>query len=98
MIEDNWTDLVGEILDVRPSPTRKGFVEIEMAVREAGPVGDFANFLATRVGSVLRVKFREDCLKACEPVKGGRITVRARRGEKPDQVFAHTERFSIGPP
>lgn len=96
-IQENWTDIEGKVLDVRPSPTRNGFVEIEISVEAAKPVPHFVDFLGKHVGGVLVVSFREDCIEGKRPVKGSRISVRVRRGQRPDQVFAHTRDFSIEP-
>ena len=96
-IRENWTDLEGEIVDVRPSPRRPGFVDVEVRVDAAAPVESFADFLGDRVGQALVVQFRERCLEGRSLGRGRRLCVRARRGQGTDDVFAHSESFTIEP-
>src|SRR5690606_16949198 len=59
-IRENWTDLEGEVVDVRRSGAREGFVELDIAVRAARSVEGFANFFADRVGTTVTVSIRAD--------------------------------------
>lgn len=94
-VRENWTELEGEVVDVRPSPTREGFVELDIAVRAARPVEGFANFLADCVDSTVTVKIRADAAGVDKLVKGARVSVRARRGQARPDVFAHTRSLKI---
>ena len=94
-VRENWTDLEGEVVDVRPSAARGGFVELDIAVRAARSVEGFADFLTPCVGTTVTVKIRADAVGVDDLVKGARVSVRARRGRAPDEIFAHTRSLTV---
>jgi hypothetical protein len=94
-IRENWTDLEGEVTDVRRSATREGFVELDLAVRAAHPVEGYANFLGDCVDATVTVRIRAEAEGVDRLVKGAHVSVRARRGQSAHDVFAHTRSLII---
>jgi hypothetical protein len=94
-IRENWTYLEGEVADVRQSATRAGFVELDIAVRAARAVEGFANLLGDCVDTTVTVRIRADAERVDELVKGAHVSVRVRRGQSADDVFAHTRSLRI---
>jgi hypothetical protein len=94
-IHENWADIEGTLLDGHPSRTRKGFVDLTIAVEDVHAVESYPNFLTDRAGRTIVVSIPEAVVDAATLVKGARVKVRVRRGQRPDDLFAHTERLSI---
>ena len=97
-IKENWTDVAGTVLTAKSTAARPGFVELELAVRDARPVEGYADFLSATAGSKLTVLVREGTVKGGAIVAGQQVQARVRRGADPRVAFSHPDLISVASP
>ena len=97
-IVENWSYVDGRIEDVRPGDG--GAVAITVRVARVAAVersaGTFyPNFAEGREGSALRIRLPEPAARKLAPAVGQTVRARVRRGQAPDEFFAHPDDVSV---
>ena len=90
-IIENWTEVVGIVVALLPSPTRDGFLEMELNVEEVRPVADFPNLVQARPGENITVLIRTSQVADSRPKAGTEVDLRLRAAGPPLVYFADAD-------
>jgi hypothetical protein len=93
-IRENWTDVMGRIVEIKEIPGQPGVSLLTVAVSEAREVTGFANFLAGLPGTEVGVIMPAETVARAGCAVGSLVRCRVRRGRNPGDIFAHTESVS----
>lgn len=93
-IIENWSDIVGEIRNVQPSPETTGFLSAEILLQEIRPVPEFANLLDGRVGQSISVKVPQELGQRLGLRPGATFRGRVRQSGV-NSYFVHPEHATL---
>jgi hypothetical protein len=97
-IVENWSDIEGEIQEVRPDPELPGHLVATVQVSDAKPVpkpdgGEYPNLLAEATGGTVDIHVTEEAAARQQLAAGRRVSARVRRAT-PTRSFADPERLT----
>ncbi len=92
-IVENWTDVEGEVEEVKPSDISEDFVSVRLGVSHAKPVKGFANLVDVPKGQSIAVQVPKQV--AVQLKKGAKIVTRVRRATNKN-IFAHPDLTKAG--
>lgn len=95
-IIENWSDIVGEVRQMRPEVDVPGFTCVEMDVRRVEGVEGFANLLEDAVGKRLAVYFPAYRVVELGILVGSVVACRVRRAGI-DRIYVHREHIEVIP-
>ena len=87
-IVENWAEVEGRVVQVRPAAGLAGFSTVELDVEHVQPVEGFPNFFAG--GGRIAVNVQQDALTAAGLREGRLARLRIRRGGLTSN-FAHPD-------
>jgi hypothetical protein len=91
-IVENWSEIEGDVREVRPDPELPGHLVATVEVSEAKPVaraegGEFPNLLAEAAGGTIDIHVPEAAAAEHQLAAGRRLSARVRRAT-PTRSFA----------
>ena len=89
---ENWAEIKGEILEVRPHPSLSAFVIAQIKVEIVSAIGKFPNLFEGAKANIIGVNF--PTAKADDLKPGATITCRVRKSG-PDSVFADPDSIRV---
>lgn len=93
-ITENWTDLDGQVQSVAPAGDVASHVLVVIRVRRAQAVEGFANLLAKKDGTEVRVHVASDVAEKAGLAPGVQVHCRVRRSG-PERLFAHPTEIRV---
>ncbi len=94
-IVENWVDVRGEVVAVRPGE-QAGFDVVTLRLAEVVPVPSYPALVKGAPGVLLDVLVPAEIVSARRIAVGVRLKGRVRRAA-PDRVFAHREQIDVEP-
>ena len=89
---ENWAEIKGDILEVKPHPSLSAFVVAQIKVEVVSAVGKFPNLFEWAKGKTIGVNF--PTAKAGDLNPGATITCRVRKSG-PDSTFADPDTIRV---
>ena len=93
-IVENWADVRGTLLDVKPSQQADDFVTLELKVSDVKNVKGFKNLLDDKKGETLSVNVKRSIVQDMELKPGASVSSRVRMAG-PGRLFAHPEHVKV---
>jgi hypothetical protein len=95
-IAENWSRVRGTVVAWEPPDEAGGRGTLTVAVEQVDPVPaadgtHHRNLLAATAGKTIRMTVPARVAAKLHPQTGATAVVEVRRGQSPDQVFAHPE-------
>jgi hypothetical protein len=97
-IIENWSDILGQVLEVDSYPDITDFDSVEILVEHVEPVEDYPDLLTTYLTEApeprLSVLMPNELVSECQIEAGTIIECRVRRAGI-DRVFVHREHITV---
>jgi hypothetical protein len=98
-IVENWSEIKGDVRDLRPDPELPGHVVATVELEAANPVekpegGTFPNLLAESAGSTVELHVPEAVAAQNSLAPGRRVSARVRRAT-PTRSFVDPRHISV---
>jgi hypothetical protein len=97
-IVENWSEIQGDVEEVRPDPELPGHLVAKVRVEEALPVpspdgGEYPNLLADAAGQTIDIHVTETAAAEHQLAAGRRLSARVRRAT-PTRSFADPQHLA----
>jgi len=89
-VVENWADIEGQIVAVKPNPLMDNFVTAQIKVANVVPVPGFPNLFEQAKGSIIEVNIPASKAKELSLSAGKAISGRIRKGG-PTTAFVHPD-------
>jgi len=93
-IIENWSDIVGEVIAIKPGTDLPGFSKVQMEVLIVEPVEGYPNLLENAINDRIEVLFPGDLQGELGIVKGSVVECRVRRAGG-QRTYVHRDGITV---